>query len=86
MIGEMIRTNQGYITTKTMLTEGERDLVREMNKEKICNSCLELWLLKRDFIVTENSRTKNLNYKKTTITINHQKDIDGFNETMEMVL
>jgi len=83
MIGEMLRTNQGYITTKTMLTEGERKLVKKMINDKICNSCLEFWLLKRDFIVTENKRTKNLHFLKTVVHINKSKT---YNETLDMVL
>lgn len=59
MMEEIIRTNQGYIRTKTLLTVGERNQVAKFNSNKICNSCLEYWLLKRDFIITENSITKN---------------------------
>lgn len=58
-MNELIRTNQGFIRVKTLLTERERDIVSAMNINKICNSCLEFWLLKRDFIVLENSITKN---------------------------
>lgn len=48
-----IETLNGFIETKTDLTEWEQIEVSKMVSKGVCTNCLANWLMKRDLIITK---------------------------------